>query len=284
MTFDYTTLITDRTQSDVDRVKYLAQRLKNGTVTDEERAEYLTDLKGAYNATDLNRITEAMVYLKELYEQYGHTVTYTPVYITHTDGTTDTTWKREDIPTEKQMSLVIQNLHNFWVDVENAAGDVTAIWADTGFGYVEMSAEVTAGDYISMTAAHGIRELRITARSERLSGIRASGTGWAVQMADSTITAVYTVPQGAFQDIQEALNGLTFLCSSADYVDTAVEISALMRSGAEIQIGNGAIHWSAIINWAAFESYAYTWQAVEDAQMTWDDLERLPIPEIGGNT
>lgn len=81
MTFNYTTLITDRTQSDVDRVKYLAQRITKGTATDAERAEYLTDLKGAYNASDLNRVTSAMEYLKRLYDHYGYHVNYTPIYI-----------------------------------------------------------------------------------------------------------------------------------------------------------------------------------------------------------
>ena len=75
-----------------------------------------------------------------------------------------------------------------------------------------------------------------------------------------------------------------FLCSAADYADASASVSALMRSGATVQIGSGTIHWSSIINWEAFEAYAYTWQAVEDAEMTWEDLEGLPAPEGGGTT
>lgn len=53
-------LITDRTQSDVDRAKYLAQRIKNGTATEAEHAEYLTDLKGTYKSSDMNRVETCM--------------------------------------------------------------------------------------------------------------------------------------------------------------------------------------------------------------------------------
>lgn len=48
--------ITDRTQEDVDRVKYLAEKLLSGTETEEELREFLTSLKGALNYSDIHRI------------------------------------------------------------------------------------------------------------------------------------------------------------------------------------------------------------------------------------
>lgn len=48
--------IYDRTQEDVDRAIYLNQKYISGTITDEEKAEWQSDLKGALNASDLNRI------------------------------------------------------------------------------------------------------------------------------------------------------------------------------------------------------------------------------------
>lgn len=48
--------IFDRTQEDVDRAIYLNQKYMSGTITDEEKAEWQSDLKGALNASDLNRI------------------------------------------------------------------------------------------------------------------------------------------------------------------------------------------------------------------------------------
>ena len=115
-----------------------------------------------------------------------------------------------------------------------------------------------------------------------MGSITVTGTGWTVVPSDTEITARYTVPQGAYQDLQDALDALVFLCSATDYADVSVSVSAVMRSGATAQIGSGTIHWSAIINWEAFEAYAYTWQDVEDAQMTWANLENLPIPNGGG--
>lgn len=283
MSFDLTTLITDRTAANVKRL--LALKAKNyADMTDAERAEWDTDLKGAYNASDLNRITNAMLYLKGLYEHYGYPITYTPVQITHVDGTTDTTWRREDIPTDTQLATLVQNLYAFWAAAESADGEISAVWADTEFGYVEMPTEVVVGDYVSLTEAHGIRELRVSIQSEQLGSISVSGTGWTVQTTDSALTAVYTVPSGVFQDLQSALDSLVLICTAEDLADATATVSALLRSGAVVQLGSGAVHWSAIINWMAFDAYGYTWQDVEDRQMTWDELEHLPIPRTGGGT
>lgn len=274
-------LITNRSAADVARWRTLRDKGFDAMSADE-KAEWLAGMRGAFNAADRNRITEAMVYLKGLYDQYGRQVTYTPVNITHKDGTTDTTWRMDDIPTDEQLTLIVKNLLAFWKGVESASGEVVEVWAGTRFGYVELAASVRAGDYTTLTAAHGIREIIVTAQSNQLSSITVTGTGWTVVPSDTEITARYTVPQGAYQDLQDALDALVFLCSATDYADVSVSVSAVMRSGATAQIGSGTIHWSAIINWEAFEAYAYTWQDVEDAQMTWANLENLPIPNGGG--
>lgn len=275
-------LITNRTAEDVARWKELRDKGFD-TMTEEEKAEWMAGMRGAYNAVDLNRITSAMGYLKGLYEQYGRQVTYTPTNIAHVDGTTDTTWRLTDIPTEEQLTLLLQNLLAFWKGVETADGNVVDVWAATQFGYVEMSASVKTGDYVAITSARGIHYIVVTAQGSALSGITATGTGWVSCQSDSAITAKYEVPQGVFLDLQDALDALVFLCSSGgSYADASVTVTAVMRSGAEIHLGAGYIHWSAIINWKAFEAYAYTWQDIENAGMTWDALESLPAPNIGG--
>lgn len=48
--------ITDRTQSDVDRVKEITAKARTGTWTDAEQKEWLAGMKGALNYTDFNRI------------------------------------------------------------------------------------------------------------------------------------------------------------------------------------------------------------------------------------
>lgn len=52
-------LITDRTQADVDRVKKLTAK-GWANFTDEEKAEWEGEMKGAYNASDLNRVESAV--------------------------------------------------------------------------------------------------------------------------------------------------------------------------------------------------------------------------------
>lgn len=56
------TLVTDRTQADVERVKALAAKGFAGMTADEQ-AEWLAGMKGAYNASDLNRVGTALNYL-----------------------------------------------------------------------------------------------------------------------------------------------------------------------------------------------------------------------------
>ncbi len=59
------TLITDRTSADTMRRVALRERIKARTATGAEWSEWLNGMKGAYNATDLNRVEAAVEYLKE---------------------------------------------------------------------------------------------------------------------------------------------------------------------------------------------------------------------------
>lgn len=75
MAFDFSTLVTDRNQQDIAYVKQLINKLVTGTATDAEKAEWNSfALKGAYNHTDLNRVTAAMEDLKLRLEGYGYAV------------------------------------------------------------------------------------------------------------------------------------------------------------------------------------------------------------------
>lgn len=60
------TLIFDRTQSDVDRVYELRDKILSGgmdSLSNEEKTEWLSGMKGAYNYTDMNRVGEAEQYI-----------------------------------------------------------------------------------------------------------------------------------------------------------------------------------------------------------------------------
>lgn len=57
-------LVTDRSQSDVDSLKALLARGVSNWTEAEEAEFNLARSKGAYNYTDLNRVTEANETLK----------------------------------------------------------------------------------------------------------------------------------------------------------------------------------------------------------------------------
>lgn len=276
-------LITDRTQADVK--EWLNLRAKGLSVmTDAEKAKWMAGMKGSYNASDLNRATEAMVYLANLYRQFGYTVNYTPLSITHADGTTDTTWRMTDIPTDTQMAEFLQSMTAFWAAVETAEMTVVEVWDKSGFGYVDIGGAVNVGDFATLTAANGVMSISVTIQSKQLVTITAAGFGWKVDVTDSAIVASYTAPLGAFEDLQDALDALVLVSDSDEdgaFADATASLSATLRSGATVALGTGTIHWSGIINWAAFEAYAYTWADIEAAEMTWADLEGLPVPTQG---
>ena len=95
-------LITDRTQFDVDRVKEMRKR-GWANLTPEERSEWESGLKGAYNNSDLNRVQSAIRYLADRFADVG--------YFIELSGSKS--WTVQDIPTR--------------TDLENYLSDVRAI-------------------------------------------------------------------------------------------------------------------------------------------------------------
>lgn len=67
---DYS-LITDRTEADTERVQELEEKIAGQTATSEEAAEWFKDLKGAYNASDMNRVANATKYVAERLNAIG---------------------------------------------------------------------------------------------------------------------------------------------------------------------------------------------------------------------
>lgn len=73
MSFDFTTLITDRTQADVAYAKALESRIRSGIATETDLAEWNgAALRGAYNYTDLNRVGAAVNALAETLAEHGY--------------------------------------------------------------------------------------------------------------------------------------------------------------------------------------------------------------------
>lgn len=96
------TLITDRTQADVERVKALAAKGFAGMTTDEQ-AEWLAGMKGAYNAADLNRVGTALNYLADrLGAICGRSITWSA----------KTDWAVTDIATASQAAEYRQHIQD----------------------------------------------------------------------------------------------------------------------------------------------------------------------------
>lgn len=123
------TLIYDRTADDVTQVATLkAKILQKGlaTLTPAENAEYYAGMKGAYNATDLNRVGGAVSYvanymtdLPDNMESYrdGRGVADDdafefPYDFSGVSVTAKTDWNMADIPSQVQESAYLADLTN----------------------------------------------------------------------------------------------------------------------------------------------------------------------------
>lgn len=94
-------LITDRTQSDVDRVLEITQKIAQGTATTDEQNEWFSGMRGSYNAVDLNRVNIAMEYIHGWIEKAGYESDYVEQGIM---------WGIEDIQTQEQMQGYLNNV------------------------------------------------------------------------------------------------------------------------------------------------------------------------------
>lgn len=83
--FDFSTLITDRTQADLDALRALLST-PMADWTAEQLAEFnRAASKGAYNYTDLNRVTACMDYLNEVLTGLGYVTGYQRIVV-HPDS------------------------------------------------------------------------------------------------------------------------------------------------------------------------------------------------------
>lgn len=92
-------LITDRTQTDVDKYAELKAKYLQG-MTAEERTEWETFLKGAYNYTDMNRVESAVEYVANRLTEAGYVVT--PIIKKN--------WSKTDKPTLTDLKRYMKNI------------------------------------------------------------------------------------------------------------------------------------------------------------------------------
>lgn len=72
MDFDFSTLITDRTQEELDALENLLNAPMENWTAEQLAAYNQAASKGSYNYTDLNRVTQAMDYINEQLVGYGY--------------------------------------------------------------------------------------------------------------------------------------------------------------------------------------------------------------------
>lgn len=93
------TLVTDRTEADASRYSELRDK-GWAAMTTAERAEWVDGMKGAYNASDLNRVASAMSYLSQRFASAGYSV---PV-------SSPTDWANGDIPRKDDLDTYLDDL------------------------------------------------------------------------------------------------------------------------------------------------------------------------------
>lgn len=93
------TLVTERTEADASRYSELRDK-GWAEMTTAEKAEWVAGMKGAYNASDLNRVASAMAYLSQRFASAGYSV---PV-------SSPTDWANGDIPTKGDMDTYLDDL------------------------------------------------------------------------------------------------------------------------------------------------------------------------------
>lgn len=91
-------MVTDRTLNDIQRWQYLRDKGYDA-MTDAERAEWRAGLKGAYNITDLNRVNNALEYLRNRLVEAGYLVGIE--FIPKTD------WDGLDVPTTADLTAYL---------------------------------------------------------------------------------------------------------------------------------------------------------------------------------
>ena len=92
-------LITDRTQRDVERWRLLHSKGYDA-LTDAEKAEWQTALKGAYNYVDMNRVESAVAFVANRLGELGYFVS----------PEVKATWSITDHPTKADMNRYFGNI------------------------------------------------------------------------------------------------------------------------------------------------------------------------------
>lgn len=130
---DFFYCIMDRTQEDVDRVKYLTRVILNHENTPEELIEFQDTLKGALNYSDLERIEYNIDFLDRLLDldpvsmdrEFIPRISYFKNLLINVQKVHDKKYRRWSTPEVPEMPL---NTYQKWNDIETILWDCFKIY------------------------------------------------------------------------------------------------------------------------------------------------------------
>ncbi len=135
-------LITDRTAADLARWQELHVKGYSGLTAAEKIEWAQAEMRGAYNVSDLNRVGNAIVYLRDRINNYGYAVNVTP----------KTDWKTGDKPTAAQLQKYLSDLRI----IRGAVGNLAELPAVPGRIYPSAASK---GDGLTIEKANDIERI-----------------------------------------------------------------------------------------------------------------------------
>lgn len=148
--------VYDRTRSDVDRVIELNRKYLSRTITEEEKEEWKGNLKGALNASDLNRVEENTLNIASFLGVLVTTKSWLPNDISrvsdyqrirdNVEFVRNAWYDLPDTPVTPQNPL---NTYQKWNDIERILHDINYTYQKTIENY-NYCGEIYAGEGIGV--------------------------------------------------------------------------------------------------------------------------------------
>lgn len=243
------TLITDRTQEDVERAIAVCSKGWDG-MTQAEREAYRRGLKGAYGPTDMNRVVGMVEYINDVpMARSKRESVYVPTIIPHAEYTgtawnrwSDKVWLDSDYMTPALWAAHLANINRLWEAARRFFAAAPERYDPNGTGCIPFDAPLTARDLFAVTESAGLMELRVTAVCPP--AITAGSLFWkAAKTADGWIAALDYI-SCPYEDIHAALEALSIKCGADSTVDGSFTLSAVLRHDYEVTAGTCAVRWS----------------------------------------
>lgn len=278
------TLITDRTQDDVEQAIAVCAKGWNG-MTQAERTAYQGGLKGGYGATDMNRVVGAMEYIDHLMRDAKRESVYVPTIVQHAEYTRtawrrwrDAVWVDSDFMTPAVWAAHLANIDRLWEAARRFGAVVLSRYDPDGIGYIKPGTAVDAGKLFTVTDSVGLLELRVTAACPAC--VTAQGVAWTVSESDAGWVAVLDYTNCPYPDLDDALEALEISCGADAIVDASFTLSATLRYDYEVTVGTCAVRWCPYIRWMDAGALYKTWDGTKG--LTWDLAARGRLwPRVG---